>query len=300
MGISIEANIREDHLMADEDSALQIILRELRFLGVNDKTLEDEIAKLWQAEQVPPDIDEIGIRLRDNKAFQDRFPANKILADQGKQQYTVSQYLTIEADYKRTLQQRGMPPGFYDQPSDFQNFIAQDVSPDELGARIDQGYQAVRNAPANVVAEFQRLYGVSEGDLAAYFIDPTRARPTFDRYEAERQARSAAISAQAQQQAQIQLQTQEAEALARAGVTPEQAQAGFTDIAESQGLFAGQMQGEQAVSREEQIGATFGTNAAARKAIAERRRRRTAQFEAGGGFAGQGQASATGLTTIGQ
>lgn len=300
MGISVEANIREDYLMADEDSALQIILRELRFLGVNDRTLEDEIAKLWQAEQVPPDIDEIGIRLRDNKAFQDRFPANKILADQGKQQYTVRQYLTLEADYKRTLQQRGMPSGFYDQPSDFQNFIAQDVSPDELGARIDQGYQAVRNAPANVVAEFQRLYGVSEGDLAAYFIDPTRARPTFDRYEAERQARSAAISAQAQQQAQIQLQTQEAEALARAGVTPEQAQAGFTDIAESQGLFAGQMQGEQAVSREEQIGATFGTNAAARKAIAERRRRRTAQFEAGGGFAGQGQASATGLTTIGQ
>ena len=300
MGISVEANIREDYLMADEDSALQIILRELRFLGVNDKPLEDEIAKLWQAEQVPPDIDEIGVRLRDTKAFQDRFPANKILADQGKQQYTVRQYLTLEADYKRTLQGRNMPPGFYDQPSDFQNFIAQDVSPDEVGARIDQGYQAVRNAPANVVAEFQRLYGVSEGDLAAYFIDPTRARPTFDRYEAERQARSAAISAQAQQQAQIQLQTQEAEALARAGVTPEQAQAGFTDIAESQGLFAGQMQGEQAVSREEQIGATFGTNAAARKAIAERRRRRTAQFEAGGGFAGQTQGTATGLTTIGQ
>jgi hypothetical protein len=300
MGISVEANIREDHLMADEDSALQIILRELRFLGVNDKPLEDEIAKLWQAEQVPPDIDEIGVRLRDTKAFQDRFPANKILADSGEQQYTVRQYLTLEADFKRTLQGRGMPPGFYDQPSDFQAWIAGGTSPDEVGARIDQGYQAVRNAPANVVAEFQRLYGVSEGDLAAYFIDPTRARPTFDRYEAERQARSAAISAQAQQQAQIQLQTQEAEALARAGVTPEQAQTKFTDIAESQGLFAGQMQGEEAVSREEQIGATFGTNAAARKAIAERRRRRTAQFEAGGGFAGQTQGTATGLTTIGQ
>lgn len=289
--------------MADTtDSAFGIIRQTLEFYGLTDQAFLDEVRNLWTAEEIGPgdDINSIGIRLKDTKAFQDRFPANKILADQGKQQFTVSQYLMMEADYKRTLQQRGMPPGFYDQPSDFQNFIAQDVSPDELGARIDQGYQAVRNAPANVVAEFQRLYGVSEGDLAAYFIDPTRARPTFDRYEAERQARSAAISAQAQQQAQIQLQTQEAEALARAGVTSEQAQTGFTDIAESQGLFAGQMQGEQAVSQAEQIGATFGTNAAARKAIAERRRRRTAQFEAGGGFAGQGQASATGLTTIGQ
>lgn len=286
--------------MADEDSALQIILRELRFLGVNDAALETEITRLWQAEQVPPDIDEIGVRLKDTKAFQDRFPANKILADQGKQQFTVRQYLTMESDYKRTLQRRGMPAGFYDQPSDFQNFIAQDVSPDELADRIDQGYQAVRNAPQNVVAEFQRLYGVNEGDLAAYFIDPERARPTFDRYEAERQARSAQIAAQAQQQAQMQLQTQEAEALARAGITAEQAQTGFTDIAESQGLFQAQMAGETAVTREQQLGATFGTNAEARQAITARRRRRAAQFEAGGSFAGQGQASATGLTTVGE
>lgn len=193
-----------------------------------------------------------------------------------------------------------MPAGFYDDPKDFQNFIAQDVSPEELAGRIDLGYQAVRNAPQNVVTEFKRLYGVSDGELAAYFIDPERARPTFDRYEAERQARSAAISAQAQQQAQLTLQTQEAEALARAGISTEQAQAGFTDIAESQGLFAGQMQGEQAVSQAEQIGATFGTNAQARQAIAARRRRRTAQFEAGGSFAGQGQGSATGLTTVGE
>jgi hypothetical protein len=193
-----------------------------------------------------------------------------------------------------------MPTGFYDDPTDFQNFIAQDVSVEELAGRIDQGYQAVRNAPTNVVNEFKRLYGVSEGDLAAYFIDPDRARPTFDRYEAERQARSAAISAQAQQQAQIQLQTQEAEALARAGVTAEQAQAGFTSITESQGLFEAQMLGEEAVTREEQIGAVFGTNAEARQAIARRKARRKAAFEAGGSFGTQAKNEVVGLTTVGE
>jgi hypothetical protein len=60
------------------------------------------------------------------------------------------------------------------------------------------------------------------------------------------------------------------------------------------------MAGEEAVTREEQIGATFGTNAQARKAIEARRRRRQAEFQAGGGFAGQGQATATGLTTVGE
>lgn len=289
--------------MADvTDSAFGIIRKTLEFYGLADQAFLAEVQRLWTAEEISDeeDINSIGRRLADTEAFKKRFPANELLKQRGQQQFTVSQYLTLESDYKRVLQSRGMPTGFYDDPTDFQNFIAQDVSVEELAGRIDQGYQAVRNAPANVVNEFKRLYGVSEGDLAAYFIDPDRARPTFDRYEAERQARSAAISAQAQQQAQIQLQTQEAEALARAGVTAEEAQQKFTSIAESQGLFEAQMAGEEAVTREEQIGAVFGTNAQARKAIEARRRRRQAEFQAGGGFAGQGQATATGLTTVGE
>ncbi len=283
-----------------DETAIDIIRREFKFLGLESLMPVVEAGFRDQSLSGDDGPDTIGLKLAETPEFKKRFPANEILKRQGKQQFSVTEYVRLEADYKRALQSRGMPTGFYDDPTDFQNFIAQDVSVNELEDRIDQGYQAVRNAPANVVNEFKRLYGVSEGDLAAYFIDPDRARPTFDRYEAERQARSAAISAQAQQQAQIQLQTQEAEALARAGVTAEQAQAGFTSIAESQGLFEAQMAGEQAVTREEQIGATFGTNAQARKAIEARRRRRQAEFQAGGGFAGQGQATATGLTTVGE
>lgn len=290
--------------MADVDmTAFDVIRRTLAFYGLQD--LSALIEKNFRDQVITgnDDINSIGVKLADTPEFQARFPANKMLKDQGKQQYSVADYIQLESSYRRTLQSRGMPAGFYDQPSDFQSFIVNDVSPDELAGRIDQGYQAVRNAPANVVNEFKRLYGATEGDLAAYFIDPERARPTFDRYEAERQARAAQISAQAQQQAQMELDRQTAETLSRAGISTQEAQAGFAELGQTQELFrataAEQAAGQTSISEAEQIAGTFGTNAAARQAIASRRRRRQAEFEAGGGLTTT-QQGVTGLRTAGQ
>lgn len=287
----------------EENTAFDIIKNTLRFYGLDDAALFTEVETLVRNEVIVPGmgIDQIGIQLRDTTAFKNRFPANEALATAGKPQLSVSEYLRLESDYKSRMQNAGLPSGFYDSPQDFQNFIANDVSPDEIQARIDLGYQAVRQANPAVINEFKRLYGVSEGDLAAYFIDPTRAKPTFDRFEAQRQAQAAQIAAQASGQAQMALTAQEAESLARSGISEETARAGFGAIAEQQGLFQAQMAGEQAVSREEQIGGTFGTNAQARQAIQRRRRARQAAFETGGGLAGMGTTSqATGLTTVGE
>lgn len=286
-----------------EETAFDILAKTLKFYGLvsdNDTRLLDSIKTLWLGKQIGPTstVDDIGIQLRDDPVFQERFPANKVRAAQGKPQYSVSEYLRLEADYRSRLQEQGMPSGFYDQPSDFQNFIANDVSPDEVQARVQYGYQAVKQADPQVVAEFQRLYGVTEGELAAYFIDPERMRPTFDRYEAERQARAAQIAAQGTTQAGMALTQQQAESLARAGVSTDVAQSTFAALGDTQELFQAQMTGEQAISQETQIAGAFGTNAEARRAIAQRRRSRQAAFETGGGFAA-GKDTQTGLTTIG-
>lgn len=286
----------------EDQSAFDIIINTLKYYGLlkeGDTELFNTIKQAWTGKVIGPNstVDDIGIQLRDSKAFQDRFPANKTLQAQGKPQYSVSQYLRLESDYKSRLQEAGMPAGFYDSPQDFQKFIEQDVSPDEVQARAQLGYQAVKQANPQVVKEFQRLYGVSEGELAAYFIDPERMRPTFDRYEAERQARAAQIAGAATTQAGMTLERAQAEELARAGVSGETAQAGFAALGDTQELFQAQMAGEQAISQEEQIAGTFNTNAAARQAIAKRRRSRTAAFESGGGFAGS-QGTQTGLTTV--
>lgn len=288
----------------ENDSAFQIIADILKFYGLvtdTDQRLLDDVRTAWTNKRIGPTstIDDIGIQLRDSQAFKDRFPANDALRAAGKPQFSVSEYLREEAAYKSALQRAGMPPGFYDDPSDFQQFIINDVSPDEVEARAQLGYQSVRQADPQVVQEFQRLYGVSEGELAAYFIDPQRMRPTFDRYEAERQARAAQIAAAGTTQAGMTVTQQQAEALARAGVTQQQAEQGFAVLGETQELFQPIQTGEEAISQEQQIAGTFGTNAAARQAIQRRRRGRQAAFESGGGFA-TGQGTQTGLTTVGQ
>ncbi len=284
------------------DSAYDIIISTLKYYGLlkeGDTALLTTIKDAWNKKIIGPNstVDDIGIQLRDDPVFQARFPANKTLAAQGKPQYSVSSYLRLESDFKNKLQEAGMPPGFYDDPSDFQKFIEQDVSPDEVYARAQLGYQAVKQADPQVVAEFQRLYGVSEGELAAYFIDPQRMRPTFDRYEAERQARAAQIAAAGTTQAQMTVGRETAEQLARAGISGEEAQAGFAALGDTQELFRGMTAGEEAISQEEQIAGTFNTSASARQAIAKRRRSRQAAFEGGGSF-GTTQQGQTGLTTV--
>lgn len=288
----------------EDESAFDILTSTLKYYGLltdTDQGLFNDVKAAWLGKTIGPGstIDDIGIQLRNSKSFQDRFPANKALRDQNKPQYSVSEYLRLESSYKSRLQEAGMPPGFYDQPKDFQNFIINDVSPDEVGARATLGYQAVRQSSPQVVAEFKRLYGVSEGELAAYFIDPERMRPTFDRYEAERQARAAQIAAQATQQAGITVSQQQAEDLARAGVTQEQAQAGFTTLGDTQELFTAMTAGEEQITQQEQIAGTFNMNAEARQKIAARRRGRQAAFEAGGGFV-ETKEGTTGLRTVGQ
>ena len=288
----------------EDQSAFDIIISTLKYYGLlkdNDTALFDTIKTAWTGKVIGPNstVDDIGIQLRNDPTFQARFPANQALKAAGKPQYSVSGYLRLEGEFKAALQEAGLPAGFYDDATDFQAWIAGGTSVNEVKDRAQLGYQAVRQSNPQVIAEFKRLYGVSEGELAAYFIDPERMRPTFDRYEAERQARSAQISAQATQQAGFTLGQQQAEELARAGVTQEQAQAGFTALGDTQELFQTSLAGEQQITQQEQIAGTFNTNAEARQKIAARRRGRQAAFESGGGFA-TGQTGVAGLSTVGQ
>lgn len=234
--------------------------------------------------------------VRDTPQFKQRFKGNEARRQRGLPELSPADYVAIEDGYRQTLRANSMPQGFYDTEDDFAKFIGSDVRPDELNNRIRLGYNAVMEAEPGTKAELQRLYGLQDSDLAAFFLDPNR----FQQSDAIRKAESAKIASEARRQAGITLEQQQAEALAREGISRQEAAQGFAAISEQEQLFQAQMQGEQAIGQAEQIAGTFGTNAAARQAIAERRRRRTAQFETGGGFAGATTKGVSGLTTVGE
>lgn len=232
--------------------------------------------------------------VRDTPEYKTRFKGNEARRKAGLPELSPSDYINLEQSYRSTLSANSLPKGFYDTQDDFANFIGQDISPQELNARVSQGYNAVLQAEPGTKAELQRLYGLNDGDIAAFFIDPER----FNQSDAIKKAQAAQIASEARRQAGIGLSAITAEGLAVEGITRQEAQQGFAQIGATQELF-NPLAGEQAISQQEQIAGTFGTNAEARKAIAERKRKRQASFEAGGSFATT-QTGVSGLRTAGQ
>lgn len=227
-------------------------------------------------------------QVRQQPAYQTRFAGNEARRRAGLNVLSEGEYVALENTYRQYMRASGLPADFYDSAEDLQNLIGNDVSPAELAERVNQGYEAVRFADPTVVSQMQELYGVGEGELAAFFLDPERATPTLLRRAQAAQVAGGAV------QAGMQLTAEEAERLAQEGVTEQTARAGVAAIEQAQELFQATTQETGDFTREEQLGAVFGTDPRAAQRLRERSRRRQAQFEAGGRFAGQG-AELTGL-----
>ena len=270
---------------AQQQSAFAIIQDTLANYGLTDLT--DFVNRIVFEEDVV-DANVVLGRLRQTTQYKQRFAGNEQRRAKGLNALSESEYVAMERVYMQYFRASGLPEEMYDQNTDVQQLIANDVSVAELATRINQGYEAVRNADPQVINEMRRLYGVTEGQLAAYFLDPTKAAPVL-----VRQAESARIAGQGRLQAGMELTQQQAESLAVAGINEQQAREGFQAIQQAQELFTG-LVGEENIGQEEQIAGVFGTSAAAQQRIRQRQRTRQAAFEQGGRFAGQGS-TLTGL-----
>ena len=260
------------------ETATTILTNTLKFYGLNEPELINEIRAALANRTITgaSSVDEIGIQLRESPAFQRRFAANEARRAAGKPVYSVTQTLLLESQYRKNLRDSGMPAGFYDDPTSLQNFLINDISPDEILSRVTQGYQAVRNADPTVINELKTLYNLDDGSIAAFFVDPTKAQDNI-----LRAARAAEIGAQARKQAGIGLTAQTAEELVRQGISESEAQTGFTTFKQQESLYRPLM-GEEEITQEEAIAGTLGTSAAAAQRVGTRKRRRKGTFEAGG------------------
>ena len=230
------------------------------------------------------DPDAIVFSLRGESAYKKRFAANAARAKAGLPELDPASYIALEEQYRQLLAANGLPNNFYNDQTDFEKWIEGDVSPAELQQRIQEGYRAVADADPQVRAQMKQLYDVSEGDLAAYFLDPERTKPLLTTKERVRQAQASSIAARGLEQGGMQLTKEEAEDLASRGITAEQAAQNFGEMKSLSGLYQ-QMTGEEELSRQQQIGATFRYDTSALEALKQRQRSRVAAFEGGGQFA---------------
>ena len=239
--------------------------------------------------------DAIIFAIREQPAYKKRFAGNAARLKAGLAELDPASYIALENQFRQTLQSNGLPANFYDQAEDFQAFIEGDVSPSELNERVQQGYRAVADADPAVREQMKNLYGVDEGQLAAYFLDPKRTAPLLSR-----QAQAANIAARGFEQGGIQLSGQFAEDLARRGISEQQARAGFAEVG-ALGELRQTFAGETALSSEQLAGAAFGIDVAAQQELERKRRQRTGEFAGGGSFARTtGETSGSITTSVGK
>lgn len=222
--------------------------------------------------------------IRRTPEYEARFAGNLQRRAAGLNVLSEGQYIALENTYRQYLRASGLPTGFYDSNDDFTNLIANDVSPGELAERVNQGYEAIRFADPEVVQSMQDLYGVSEGDLAAFFLDPERATPML-----LKQAKAAELGAGAREGGG-ELSIEEAERLVDEGVSRRQAREGMAAIADPTTFAITEEErraGQEQFNRDEQIGAVFGTDPNAAQRQRKRLQKRQAQFAQGGTFATQ-------------
>ena len=189
----------------------------------------------------------------------------------------------MEKAYKDTMAANGLPQGFYDSSEDFEKLIGGDVSTAELNNRLKDAYSVVRDASPEVKTKMAEMYGVTDGDLLAYVIDPDRARDLMSP-DYKRQAQAALIAESAQRLSSMSINKDVAEKFVRQGVTQAEAETAFTSIGKMRELRRGGF-GEQRITDAQFAEGTLGTDAEAKRLVDERKKRRIGDVTATGGSA---------------
>lgn len=134
-----------------------------------------QIAQLAGQGMDPSDIaTQIGVDLYSTPQFNAAFPGMAIRQAKGLPAMSVADYLAYVDQANQYAQAAGLPTGFMNATT-IGNLIGNDVSATELNQRLTAGYQAAMNAPQETRNLLSQYYGVNTGDLAAYYLDPTKA-----------------------------------------------------------------------------------------------------------------------------
>jgi hypothetical protein len=175
---------------------------------------------------------EFVIKLRQTDAYKKRFAGNAARIAKGLAAISEAEYIQLEDQYQNIMRNYGLPDTYWKKDAlgtqeGFTNFIGNDVSAAELEDRIMNAQRRVINSNPEVSAALKQFYPeISNGDILAYTLDPTKGLDVI-----KRKITAAEIGGAALAQG-LQTGTARAEELAKYGVTKEQAQQGYQTAAQ--------------------------------------------------------------------
>lgn len=238
---------------------------------------------------------EATLRLKQSQPYKDRFYGNELRRNAGLNVINEAAYLDLENSYSETLKAYGIQDyfGIGVTPNERKNrqkaiaeVIGKDISAVEFKDRVSTAVDRVKMADPATKSAFQQFYGIGEADLAKYFLDPTKSLVTL-----KEKATAAEIGGAAIGQG-LPATAASAEDLAKFGISREQAQVGYSVIAEElptatklgeiykqEGITYNQAEAEQA---------TFKQLASAKRKKEQLKAREEAAFQGSSGVAPAG------------
>ena len=166
----------------------------------------------------------IAFELQETPEYKQRFKANTERLKKGLSVLDAGTYIGLEDSYRQALRAYGLKQ--FDTDDYVSQFIANDISANELSNRIVTAVQRVQNADPAITKQLKDFYNIGQNDLVAYVLDPNQQ---FQKIE--RQVQAAEIGVAAARQG-ITAGVQVAEQLAAQGVTQAEAQKGYATIAD--------------------------------------------------------------------
>lgn len=228
------------------------------------------------------DPESISVLIRTTPEYKKRFPAMDALGAKGRA-ISEGAYIEYEQTAANLERRYGLPSGML--MGNVTDLLTNEVSASELNDRVMLASAAAIQAPKELKSTFKNYYGIEEGGLAAYFLDPKVATPLL-----QKQAASALIGMEAGNQT-VDLNRSTAEQLQDLGISQEQAREGFGQVAGAKGLGTGR--GDTA-SQDDLIQGTLAGNAGAVQKTQRAAQGRLGRFQGGGDFL-QTQDGVTGL-----
>jgi hypothetical protein len=217
---------------ANRQSAYDLLYAEFSKYGLG--ALVQPLQGLIQSGASPA---EFSIKLRESEPYKERFKGNSQRIAKGLKAISEAEYIGLEDQYQEILRNAGLPDSYWKQSVDprtgittqegFTNFIANDVSAVELEDRVATAQQRLIYANPEVSIALKTFYpDITNGDLLAYALDPTKGLEQIKRRITAAEIGSSAV------QMGLATNVTDAEYLARYGVTKAQAQQGYRTAAD--------------------------------------------------------------------
>jgi hypothetical protein len=170
--------------------------------------------------------DIVPIKLRETEAYKTRFKGNADRIKNGLPALSEAEYLTTEASL-RDVVRRYVGQGEYDTQDNLQKWISNDFSPQELSDRL-QMYQENWDVQPQQVKDAWASHGLTPRDALRALMDPTLTETALKRQASVYSLGAESVKAFGDDRA---LNTDRLGFLADSGVTQQDAEKGFRDVA---------------------------------------------------------------------